>query len=306
MRSPPVVVQAGKTVAEALGSQRLELLELIEEATAKFPRVDFLELHLRCHRRMTREVAGIMARGLPWWWRQRLQSLSKNAEDDVPVGSVRIFRLPVGGWLFRTPRGGFLVDAAGPDLAEFLWGGTDFCVLTQPMDLTRRADQLLLRMLMADPPKPVVTHIAFHLPILTMDQIPLVEQGRTYPVPSGAKIEVLGKPMADGSVSYSCSYRIELPSGPTIMLVGMNLRVDDAPVGPVDVMLLSPNNDEGLGIVQKVQPKLVIADDPFVCHSHAALPRTELRQLMAGQANLLPTPSVLLAPGESWTVAVAK
>jgi hypothetical protein len=306
IQQPPVATVAGQTPVETLGSKRLAVLEEIESEVARYPRVDFVELHQRSHRRMTREVAGIVSRGLPFWWRQRLESVSKNAEDPVPEGAVRIFRLPFGGWLFRTPKGGFLVDAGGPDLADFLWGGTDFCVLTQPLDLARRSDQLLLRLLTSDPPKPVFMHIAFHLPVLTMDKLVLVEQGKTYPVPSGARVSVIGTPREDGAVTYTSSYRIELPGGPNILLAAMNLRANEVPDGPVDLLLLSPRNDEGLGIVRKVQPKLVIADDSFVCQAQPQVARIELRQLLAGQANLLPTPSVLLAPGEAWTFQSAQ
>jgi hypothetical protein len=306
LQHPPIVLAAGKTPAEALGGTRLELLERLETELTRFPRIDFLELHQRSHRRMNREVAGAMARGLPSWWKQRLESVSKNAQDPVPEGSVRIFRLPMGGWLLRTPRGGFLVDAAGPDLAEFLWGGSDFCVLTQPLDLTRRSDQLLLRMFTNEPPKPMFTHAAFHLPVVPMEKFMLAEQGKTYPTGSGARVSVLGQPRSDGAVTWSCSYRIELPGGPTVMLAAMNLTVAEVPEGPIDLMLLSPDNNDGVAIVEKVRPKLVIADDGFVCQTQANVPRVTLRQLMAGQANLLPTPSVLLAPGESWTVAAGK
>ena len=251
---------------------------------------------------MEREVAGISARGLPLLWRQRLEAVSKTAEDPVEAGSLRVFRLPMGGWLCRFAAGSLLIDGAGADLAPWLWGGAGFQVLTQPMDMTRRNDQLLVRMYTADPPRHVFTHIAFHLPAVSMSVMPLVELGKSYGSPAGARIHTLGRAKADGSVPYSCSYRIEIPDGPCLLVVGPNLRADEAEAGGVDLAIVSPRNAELAAIVTKVAPALAIVDDAFVGPSHPTLPRVTLRDVFALQQALLPAPSVVLAPGESWTV----
>ncbi len=307
LQSPPVV-SAGRTPAPELagGQNRLAVLEEIDGECARFPRVDFLEFHHRIHRRMLREIAGISARGLPSFWRQRLESVSKAAADPVPDGTVRIFRLPMGGWLFRTPQKGFLVDAAGADLAELLWGGAEFCILTQPMDMVRRNDQLLVRMFFAEPPRSILSHIAFHLPVIAMDRMPLVEPGKSYGQSTGETVQALGKKLADGSVTWSCSYRIEVPAGPKILLVGPNLRAQEVDAGPVDLMVLSSRNVEVLEIVQKVKPALVVLDDAFYCNSHPSLPRVSLRDMHALQQSLSPQRSLILAPGESWDVAATR
>lgn len=306
LQHPPAVYDGSTSAADSGGSRRLAVLEEIDAHCERFPRVDLLEYHQRIHRRMAREVAGLQARGLPWWWNERLQAVSKNAEDPVPARSMRLFRLPAGGWLVRSSTRNFVVDAAGADLAGWLWGGTEFCVLTQPLDIVRRNDQLLIRMLSAEPPRAVFTHIAFHLPMVAMDRIPLAELGKSYGQPSGTQVHALGKAQSDGMVPWSCSYRLELPDGPRLVLVGPTLRASDIEAHESDLLILSPHNAEGPAIVAKVRPRLVLIDDVFLGPSRADFPRQSLRDLHALQQALRPVPSLILAPGESWTVTAGK
>lgn len=299
---PPVVFDGKGAAAECGGTKRLALLEELDAHCARMPRVDFLELHQRIHRRMGREVAGLQARGLPWFWRDRLQAVSKAAEDPVPEGSVRVFRLPMGGWLVRSPLRNYAVDPAGADLEKLLWGGIEFCVLTQPMDMVRRNDQLLLRMYFAEPPRTVLTHLAFHLPVVPMETMALVEPGKSYPSDTGARIDVLGHKRGDGSVPWSCSYRIGTPKGPTLLFVGPNLLAAEVEAGGVDLAIVSPRNPELLDILRKVGPELVMIDDAFTCQSHPTQPRVTLRDVHAIQQEIRPLRSVVLGPGEAWTV----
>lgn len=305
LRSPPAMYEGKEAPEQAGGLKRFTLLEEIDDHCARFPRVDFVELHYRIHRRMTREVAGLQARGLPSWWRERLRAVSKAAEDTVPNASVRLFRLPMGGWLVRTPLGGFLIDAAGGDLAEWLWGGAQFAVLTQPLDMTRRNDQLLVRMLLADPPRPVATHVAFHLPVIRMEQMPLLVPGQTVTPPAGIEIRALGAQQPDGKVTWSCSYLLSVPAGPKILVVGPDLRADEADVGPVDLMILSPRNPEALQIARRLAPKTLVIDDALLCESRPDVTRMPLRSLYELQRMLSPQSSLILAPGESWDVRAA-
>lgn len=304
LQAPPVAYQGEGAPQECGGVKRTALLEELDGHCARMPRVDFLEFHQRIHRRMQREAAGISARGLPLLWRQRLESLSKAAEDPVPAGSLRMFRLPMGGWLCRFANGGFQVDGAGDNLAEWTWGGTSFAVLTQPLDMVRRNDQLLVRMYLAEPPRHVFTHIAFHLPVVPMQTMPLVELGKSYGHPTGVSIHVLGKAKEDGSVPWSCSYRIEIPDGPSLLLAGPHLVADDVAADCADAVLLSPRNPNSVAIVRKVAPSIVLIDDVFTCQTHPTLPRVTLANAHALQKELSGAASVLLAPGESWTVKV--
>ena len=233
-------------------------------------------------------------------------SVSKAAEDPVPNGTVRLFRLPMGGWMFATPAGGFLVDPAGADLPEWLWGRDEFCILTQPLDMTRRNDQLLVRMMRGKQPRPVLTHIAFHLPAVSMADMPLVEPGSSFGPPAGTQMHALGSKMKDGSVAWSCSYRLDVPNGPHIMLVGPTLRTEEVGEGEVDVMIVSPRNPKLLEIADKVAPHLIVIDDAFLCQSLPRVGRLALRDAYHLQKALQPHPSLLLAPGESWDVVQAK
>ncbi len=303
---PAVEFDGTGSAADAGGSKRQALLEELEGHCARMPRVEYLEFLQRIHRRMTREVAGISARGLPLFWRLRLDSVSKLAEDPVPEGSLRVFRLPMGGWLVRSPLRNYAVDPVGADIEKLLWGGIEFCVLTQPMDMTRRNDQLLLRMYLAEPPRSVLTHLAFHLPVVPMETMALVEPGKEYPSSTGARIRALGKKKDDGSVAWSCSYRIDSPKGPSLLFVGPNLLPDEVVAETVDLAIVSPRNQELVAIARKVAPKLLIVDDAFVCQAVPGVPRITLHDVQAIQQELRPLHSVLLAPGESWTVTKPK
>ena len=306
LRLPPAVHDGAKAAEEAGGLARFALLEEIEAHCADYPRVDFVELHHRIHRRMQREAAGIGGRGLPLWWQHRLQAVSKSAEEQVQNGSVRLFRLPMGGWLVRIPIGGFLVDPAGADLAEWLWGGAQFCVLTTPLDMTKRNDQLLLRLLQSKPPRPVFAHIAFHLPAIAMGEMPLFEPGQTFTPTNGVEVRALGAKKDDGSVPWSCSYVLSVPAGPRLMVVASNLLADEAAVDAVDVMILSPRNPHALRIADRVKPRLVLIDEGFLPQAYPNEPRVALRDLHALQRALGAQPSLLLAPGESWEVKAEK
>lgn len=302
LQAPPRVCKGDVLPADVGGAARLKVLEEIDAEVARYPRVDYVQLLQRIHRRMNREVAGMSARGLPAWWRERLRSVSKQAEDPVPAGSLRLFRLPMGGWLVRSARN-FMIDPVGDGIAELLWGGAEFCILTEPLDIARRNDQLLVRMLMAKPPHPVLMHIAVHLPLVNMGQVPLVQPGESYGSELGAFVRALAKPREDGSVTFSCSYRVDLPEAPSLLIVGQNLQPDEVPEQPVDVMLLSPRNPDALEIAAKANPGLIVIDDSFLCQSVPGIPRMALTNLHLLQKALLPRPSVLLAPGESWDVA---
>lgn len=302
LQSPLAVHDGTQAPEQAGGLKRFAVLDEIEDHCARFPRVDLVELDHRIHRRMTREVAGLQARGLPSWWRERLLAVSKAAADPVPNASARLFRLPMGGWLVRLPTSGFLIDAAGGDLAEWLWGGAGFCILTQPLDMTRRNDQLLVRMLVADPPHPVATHITFHLPIVSMEQMPLLSPGQTVVTADGTEIGALSTPQDDGTVTWSCSYVVKTPAGPRLLVVGPDLTAEEVPEGPFDVVLLSPRNPAALAIAQRAKPRLVVIDDALLCQSRPGVARLQLRSVYELQRMLLPLPSLLLAPGESWDV----
>jgi len=303
LRRPPAVYDGKLTPQETGGLERLKVLEKIDQHTERMPRVDWLELHQRVNRRMTREVAGLAGRGLPMWWRERMHAVSKQGEDAVPKGGMRLFRLPAGGWLLRTNRKNMLIDPAGPDVQHWLWGGAEVCLLTQPLTMTRRNDELLLRMFTSKPVRPVLAHIVFHLPVVAMEKMPLVQLGQTIGKGSGVAVEALGAPLDDGAVPYDCSYRIEIDGCPQLLFVGPTLKPDSIDEAwDIDVLIASARNRRIVEIVNKVKPGIVLFDDAFLPQEQAQLQRVRLENLHALQRLLLPHQSVVLAPGESWTV----
>ena len=90
------------------------------------------------------------------------------------------------------------------------------------------------------------------------------------------------------------------------MSIGDSMAATEVDASPIDVMVLSPRNPEALEIVRKIKPAVVLLDDAFACQSRPDTARIQLRSFLAMQTELLPTPTVLLAPGESWTVRASK
>mgnify|MGYP003675496158 CR=1 FL=1 len=310
IQNEPVAYDGTLTPPETGGIKRLKVLEELDEHLRRFPRVDNLELYQRIHRRMNREVAGLMGRGVPYWWRSRMQAVSKQAADVVMPGQVRLFRLPMGGWLVRTAKKSYLIDAAGNDVAEWLWGGAELCILTQPLTMVRRNDQLLLRMFTAKTVRPVFAHIAFHLPVVAMEKMPLVEPGKGYatepatsPTKTGTTVHSIGRKLPDGSVPYDLSYRIDTTGCPSVMIVGPTLKAEHVEDLPVGVLIASSRNVEIVAIANKVKPGIILFDDAFMAENDAKVARVSLSNIHQLQRSLLPHKSVVLAPGESWTAS---
>jgi hypothetical protein len=254
---------------------------------------------------MTREVAGSCLHGVPSFWLQGVRDLELEltAKDatDPPAGTVRLYRLPQSGWAVRAPSLGdsFMVDPVGMAVHERLWGLANFVVLTQPLDMTRRSDQLLMRMYASKERRPFLTHIAFHVPLVDMKDFALVEPGKLLTPISGVEVTPLGHARADGAVPYSFGYRVDYAHGPSLMFSGPAVRADAVEGGKhCALLVLSPRNPEALEIARAVKPDLVVVDDVFLCNSLPNVVRVSLANAHALQKALLPIPSLLLAPGE--------
>ncbi len=300
---PPAVHDGSQAPEEAGGIRRLLLLEQIEREAADFPRMDFVELQARIHRRMSREVAGISLHGMPFYWLQGVLEIEEAAKKEPPEGTVRLFRMPQGGFAVRAPKleDSCMVDPSGMGIQDRLWGLANFVVMTQPLDMTRRNDQLLLRLAASKDKRPFLTHIAFHVPFLNMTDMPLVEAGKTYTQRGGVKVTALGHALADGSVPASFGYRLEFPKGPSLVFAGTAMRAEELG-GPCDALVLSPRNPRALAIARAAKASVVIVDDAFCCSSLPGVARVSLALEHAFQKALLPSPSVLLAPAEHWDV----
>lgn len=300
---PPTVHDGRNAPEEAGGIARLRLLEWYDAQCARFPRVDHVEFCQRIQRRMVREVAGIQQRGLPWFWNQMLMEVSRSAEKPPPNGVLRLYRLPHGGWLLRGAADAALVDPSGAELHQWLWGASQCVVLSQPLDITRRNDQLVVRMATSKSERTFYTHAAFHVPLLTMNDMPLVEPGKQYVNANGIQLRTLGHRSPDGSVPYALGYRIAMPAGPSILVAGPSLSPDDLPEEPSTAMILSPRNPRAISIARKANVELIVLDDVFCCESLPNVRRVALADLHMLQKAILPKASLLLGPGESWDIA---
>jgi len=132
--------------------------------------------------------------------------------------------------------------------------------------------------------------------------MPLIEPGTTVGPDGGWQVHAFGKKRDDGSVTWTCSYRIQLPGAPRVLVIAPEVKPEEVDAEPVEVMILSPRNGDAVAIAQRVKPGLVVLDDGFLCQSRSNARRVSLRDLYGLQRALLPTKSLILAPGESWDV----
>jgi len=281
---------------------RLRQLETLEGHVAGFPRVDFLEFQQRIHRRMVRESAGIVATGLPYFWDHVLADVRRRAEGATPEHGFVVFRLPQGGWLVLSKAAKFAIDPAGYGVEHLFYELLDFVLLTQPLDSTKRNDQLLLRMLLTG--KTFATHIGFHLPSIDSGKLPIAEPGHGYDAKS-LHITVLGARDQDGNLPVSVGYHVRWPDGAVLVHAGAGATADQLPpnAGEVDLLLISAAHVAPTAVVHQIAAKTTILDDVLQCASRIGGDgRVTLEQALDLQTTFRSHPSMILAPGESFAV----
>lgn len=299
-RVPAAIFDGKGNPQEAGGFERFELLRELEGRLQSFPRSDYIELLHRIHRRMPREVAGISATGLPYFWHHVLAEMIDKVNAEPPESGFRLFRLPQGGFLVRSREASFAIDPVGAEIEHLLWDAIDFVILTQPLDMTRRNDQLLVRMSSANPPRPVFSHFAFHLPTVLAQEIRLSVPGTTYEV-YNLRVTPLGRPTPDGRVPPAISYQVQWPDGTVLVIAEPIFLEEFAPRGTtIDALILSARHPRARIVGQRLRAKLTVLDD-LLAPSIMSGPQGRIRLAdgFALQRNLLPHRSVLLAPGES-------
>jgi hypothetical protein len=300
---PTAVTAGAASPREAMDQARVEALERLEAELARFPRVDFLDYHHRAHRRMRREAGGMTASSLPFFWQHALEHLARDIAAAAPERGVRLFRLPVGGWVVRTPELVFAIDPAGYDLEGQIAGAFAAVLLTNPGELTKRSDQVLLRMAAAK--RPIFTHRTFHLPGVDGAHMPLVTIGATVEAGDG-KVRVVGT--RDGDlVSPTVGYVVTAPGGTVIVHSGLSMTpeqlVEAVPApGRVDLLILSAEHFDAVALAAAVDTRLVVLDDVLQAPS-SPRGRISLADAIALQARLLPRPSMIVGPGESVDIA---
>ncbi len=298
--APPAIFDGKSGPAQESGSyKRFQLLEELESHLARFPRADYLELLHRQHRRMPREVAGLSATGVPFYWRHVLADLIAAIAEPVPEHGFRLHRLPQGGFLIRSKEASFAIDPVGGELERLLWDQIGFVLLTQPLDMTRRSDQLLVRMAAASPSRPVFSHVAYHLPTVMAQDMRLAVPGTTYEV-SKLRVKPLGRVAPDGKVFPSASYEVRWPDGTVLVIAEPTFLEEFAPREPIDGLILSARHPRARIVGQRLRAGLTILDDLLSCSIMSGpLGRIRLSDGFKLQQQLLPYSSILLAPGES-------
>lgn len=286
-------------LSEAGGVEHRRALQKLEHHLARFPRVDYLEYHQRVHRRMRRECAGMVRTGLLHYYQHVLARIGRRTSTKPTA--IEIIRLPESGFLVRSPQAIFAIDPSGYALERHLWKDLSFVILTNPLDPTKRNDQLLIRLAASN--RRFFTHIAFHLPRIPADRMPLVKLGETYTL-SGLRIRPLGRVHEKGWLPATAAYVVEWPNGFRLVHSGGTLGPEMLESGRrTDVLLLSAKHPRARLVGQGVAARTTILADVLQC-SVAAGPngRVRLEEAYELQRALLPWPSVLLAPGDVWRV----
>ena len=96
-----------------------------------------------------------------------------------------------------------------------------------------------------------------------------------------------------------------MPGRIRVLFAGSSLRAEDVPdlARNCQCLVLTARNPQALEIAAKVEPELVLVDGAFACSQLPNVERVSLAMAHALQRLLIPTKSLLLAPGESYQYA---
>lgn len=168
----------------------------------------------------------------------------------------------------------FAVDPAGFGIDHRLFELVDFVLLTRPLEVAKRNDQLLLRMVAAKPPKPVFTQLA--VPASRGSTCGSSHWSCRVSGPEhGLTVRVLGRREDDGKVSPGVAYQVEWPDGTDLVISGTEL--DETAVtarGSLEALLLSVRHGNSRVVGQRLAAGLTILDDVLEC---AAFPGADSR-----------------------------
>jgi hypothetical protein len=297
-QQPPVVVPVGRDPRETLGAARFAALALLEDHLQRFPRVDYFEMVARAQRRMQRELAGMMATGVPYLFTLVAERLRR--EIAVAATGRSIQRLAPAGWLVRSAEGVFAIDPQGP-AAEVVAGGLEALCFTNSADLLRTSVPTVHRVWSLG--KRVLAHISFHVPAVEPKDLLLTTPGDQVEI-GKLKFEVLGVVAEDGKVTPTVGYRVEWPDGHVLVHAALSLLEESlGPQPRVDWLILPLRHPHARALVERLRPGLVLIDDHLEFHTAAPesfFGRKSLAEALAFQAQIAPTaPSVLLSWGES-------
>lgn len=303
LRELPLVVATDEHVEPefAGGKARKSWLERLDQHHAEFPRYDYLRFHMCVQRRMVREVGGMIETGLPFYWDHALKKTRRAAQRKTPDEGYRLFRLPHSGWLVRSKQANFLIDPAGFGIARELRDYMDFMLLTSPLDITRRNDQVAVRLFVnkEEGARPIFAHIAETIPGLNAANFDVVVPGKTYET-HGLEIQVVGRTDERGWVLPTVGYVITWPDGSTLVVSGTFSLSEDVRVdGKPDIAIVSAKHPYAHAFAHRVGAGVTVIGDVLQC---ATLPgpegRVSIDDAYQLQRRLRPNSSVLLAPSE--------
>ena len=136
----------------------------------------------------------------------------------------------------------------------------------------------------------------------------LVQFGQELSV-GALKIRVLGNPVGpDQRAPITASYEIVWPDATRLVVGAPQLVEETVPKQPdpkLDCLILSAQHPFYKAVVARLRPELVILDDVFVCADipGPSEPRVRLERAWKHQSESPNTPSLLMAPGESYDVS---
>ena len=300
---PVFVTHAIPDPAYAGGPERYKLLTELERHYEGMPRLDYLNYVYRTQRRMVREAGGIASAGLPYYWAQTLTELARAVVAPPGPGTIRIFRLPQGGWYVRSDTVNFLIDAVGDGIERlFNQGGVDFALMTRPNEITRRHDPLLIRMSAAKPARPFFTHLTFHLPGAVPGSMDPVVPGKDYQIGGLKRVLPVGAPVRGGKVQASIGYLVEWQDGRSLMVAGLGFTkelIEEFDLQP-DILIVSGQHHQAGDFARLLRADWTLVDDVFVAEVYPDSfgGRLSYADALKVQSDMKPRPSLILAPGE--------
>lgn len=301
---PKLVTASIADPAVVGGAARHKLLMELDRHLDEYPRLDNLEFHHRVQRRMTRETAGLSQNGLPFFWRYALTDMLRRIKESPPAKTVRLFRLPQGGWYVRSATCNFAVDPSGYGVESlYMQRAIDFAVMTRPTEVTRRHEPLLIRMAASKPKRQFFTHLEFHLQGAEPGSMFMVKPFEKYLMGGLEHIQPIGKVTGDGKVTLSYGYLVKWKDGPSVLVAGLSLTPDELEKIEIvpDILIISGAHQKALQIAQAVKACYTVIEDVFVASEYPSQfgGRYSYQKALKLQSDLRPLKSVILAPGES-------
>ncbi len=301
---PMFATEATPDPAMVGGAERHQHLVELDQLLAAYPRLDNLAYHYRIQRRMTRETAGLAQNGLPFFWNHAFTEMLRKVKDAPPEKTIRLFRLPQGGWYVRSATCNFVIDPCGLGVERlYLNRGIDFAVMTRPTEVTRRHDPLLIRMSASKPKRQFFTHLEFHLPGAVPGSLFMVKPYVEYLMGGLESIQAIGKVTDDGKVTLSYGYLIKWKDGPTLLAAGLSITPEDIKkIGlQPDVLIVSGAHEHCGQIARAVGARHTVIDDVFLAEEYPSRfgGRYSYEKAIRMQSEMKPLRTVILAPGES-------